>query len=301
MLKKVIKKGTDFSRGFCKDPLSHWPFVSISEKSFGNTAGFKQNFYGSIFSGYHRLSARPAANIQSKEASINVNALRKNGLVKLDNAIDKTVINKIRKKADKLYDEIQNPTNTKYIKVLAVDDIVKHLPEVFEVFNKNIIAIINGFFNSHFHIDEIVTRKTVHVPKNVLDMDEVYSNFWHCDSSPTCELAMFINLSDVTNQDGPTEAINKINTKKIIRKGKYSRDIDFNKQQVIGDKKQIVKFTGDAGAVMFAQTTKCLHRASIPEEGHVRDWLSFRLYPTANAEELQKIYKSPIYKYTHGK
>jgi hypothetical protein len=41
----------------------------------------------------------------------------------------------------------------------------------------------------------------------------------------------------------------------------------------------VVKFTGDAGSAILANTEHCFHRAGFPDEGNIRDIIQFQFTP----------------------
>ena len=68
--------------------------------------------------------------------------------------------------------------------------------------------------------------------------------------------------------------INKDNTRNIVKKGftKYKEGVSNG---IIENECEVVKFTGDAGKVLIADTNKCLHRGDIPEPYLSREMLVF--------------------------
>ena len=60
-----------FGQSFASDPLSHWPFTVIVRQCFGNTAGVRQNVFGTIHKIVRRLTGRRSVglfpNLETKE------------------------------------------------------------------------------------------------------------------------------------------------------------------------------------------------------------------------------------------
>lgn len=294
----------NFSRAFVSDPLAHWPFVQISRYAFGNTAGAKQNIYGGAQLAYCRLAGRwRRAPVEHAGAVAKARQLRRHGLVQFEDPIvPADLVARIRDRCDEII-RSEGMKDDKII-VLAGQDLVRKNPEVLRVLDIPLVrGMVSEFFGGGFHIDDVVYRRTFHVEEEVTRKGEVYSDYWHCDSSPTSELAMFINLLDVDDQSGPTMIVDKPNTRKFVRRYYKIRTQEALRgmNEAIDAQGAARAFTGRAGTMLLAQSTKCLHRASIPAKGRHRDWLSFRLYPVKGKTVSDRIYKDPVYRFTHGK
>tara|TARA_R110002074_G_scaffold402247_1_gene605685 strand:- start:259913 stop:260815 length:903 start_codon:yes stop_codon:yes gene_type:complete len=295
----------DFTKGFLKNPLAHWPFVNLSRAFYGNTAGAKQNLYGRAQLQYFRLLGkkdRSGSNArQMRKVTEAVQRIHHTGLYLIDKPVIATTnVIRIREKIELAFrDRISEGG---YIATVDSNELTERVPEVMEFVRSNLICnIIQDFFKSAFHIDQIVYRMTTYVPDEILQDKEIYSNFWHCDSSPTSELALFVNLVDVDENTGPTNAISKVKTKLLVRKHFSERNSFDPFAAYVDDERDVTRFIGPAGSVLFAQTTRCLHRASIPDPGKVRHWLSIRLYPKNAPMVTDRVYKDPVLRYTHGR
>ncbi|MGH7896719.1 MAG: hypothetical protein ACREQQ_02140, partial [Candidatus Binatia bacterium] len=66
----------------------------------------------------------------------------------------------------------------------------------------------------------------------------------------------------------------------LMRRGWGNRNEYRVPDDVVEDSGHVVVFTGPAGAVMIADTTRCLHRASNPAPGHHRDIIQFQFVPS---------------------
>ena len=303
---RAVDRAVRFARAFLKDPLAHWPFVDIARWMFGNTAGAKQNLYGGLQLLYHRLlghaGGKPATDPETKSG---VADLRRNGFLKVKQPLlNDEVIGKIQRKfAAKIKKE--NALNGgKYMVSYNSDEILREIPEVFEIVKNNRVReILRVYFGGGFHVHEIAYRRTLHVPKEITEQGEVYSDFWHCDSSPTSELALFVNLIDVTREQGPTMLIDKPTTRRFVRKF-YRGRRDTGTVKALGEAIErdghARTFIGAAGSMIFVQTTKCLHRASIPADGQQRDWLSFRFFPKRGSIVDNCVIDNAITRYTHA-
>ena len=190
-----------------------------------------------------------------------------------------------------------------YIRTWGSNEIANKVPEAFEVFTRDVQMLVEEHFNSYFTIDDILVRLTVHAPPEAIAESEVYSDEWHCDSSPTSELGMFVLLHNTSKEDGPTHAISKPDTRHLVRRYYKSRNrqsIDTFRDKLESAKGEM-QFVGKKGSVLFVETTRCLHRASIPSPGHKRMVLMIRLLPSGQVTDLTKTAKSQVYNWTHGK
>lgn len=295
-----FKRATRFIRHFVGAPLAHWPFVPISRKVFGNTAGFRQNLYGSLYSSYCRLFGKrsPGLFIDPEVRQL-ARDIRRNGFALAKGWLDLQTLQLVRGKILS-HTEKENEGRNEYMKTLKTNIIVKNVPEVFRLFTPRMTAVVEEYYGSSFLIDQTGFRLTYHVPDDVLREREVYSNHWHCDCCPSSQLAVFIILNDVSEADGPTAALSISDTREMIRKGYKSRnrndvhDVLFRAMDNHPAKAQLV---GPAGTILFANVARCLHRAGIPEPGRHREWLQFRLHPCLDATDTSRLRPAKIKEY----
>lgn len=288
-----------FASGFVNDPLAHWPFVPMSRTIFGNTAGARQNLYGHIHKKYCTLKgAKPKFLAKDEDTIRAAKTLKDTGFVKLDNWLDSADVAVVSKKMSDLVDQ-KGIQHDDYLTTLHSEEITKSIPEIFNFMTPKIQSILEDYFNSSVLVHETSFRRTFHIPQDVLDAGEVYSNHWHCDTCPISEIAMFVILSDVTPDDGPTAIIDRAATREMIGRGYKDRRDLATLIDYFEDNPAKAEMTGQAGTVLIAETSNCLHRAGVPAKGRRRDWLEFRLYPTTNKSCFSELKSSPIYKYTH--
>ena len=70
--------------------------------------------------------------------------------------------------------------------------------------------------------------------------------------------------------------ISKENTRKIVKRGfsKYKEGISNG---MIEKNYEVIKFVGDAGKALIADTNLCLHRGDIPKPNNFRDMIVYYL------------------------
>lgn len=78
-------------------------------------------------------------------------------------------------------------------------------------------------------------------------------------------LAIFVLLNDVAANSGPTSALNISATRKAVRYGYNSWNMDDPLIDAIEADPSRVEMTGPARTIMFIYVAKCLHQAGIPE------------------------------------
>lgn len=295
----LTNRAASFARGFASDPFTHWPFTVISRRVYGNLSGFRQNLYGSIDTGIHRLAGlshkKPACDAETKKLA---NDLRKFGFAKANGWIDPATIAKIRTPILAAA-ETQGSHLSEYFTILEAPTLAQHAPEAFDIFNPRINDFLEYYFGGPFLVNSGAFRLTRHVPESVLQQGEVYSDRWHTDSGPTSMLAIFVLLNDLGPDGGPTSAINIPATKDVVRQGYASRKETGQLTAQIENDPTRVEMTGPAGTIMFVNVARCLHRAGIPTEGKHREWLQFRLFPCRDATDTTRLRPAKILKYTN--
>ena len=112
MISRVLR----FGQSFVSDPLSHWPFTEIVRQCFGNTAGVRQNVFGTIHTVMRRLTGRRSVGFSSTpETKELVKDLKRSGLLLLDRILPEETLNRAVLAIERL-NENQGPLNG-YIRV----------------------------------------------------------------------------------------------------------------------------------------------------------------------------------------
>jgi thiol-disulfide isomerase/thioredoxin len=131
-----------------------------------------------------------------------------------------------------------------------------------------ILKQLEKFYNSKISVASIHIRRNFSIDESV--NKEVYSNNYHADSFTYNLFKMFINLMDVSIEQGPLHIYSKLDTKKFIKLNNYkNRNNYFNKEL----ENNVVRNTGNMGESFIANTTECLHKAGVVKKGNYRDIL----------------------------
>lgn len=126
------------------------------------------------------------------------------------------------------------------------------------------------------------------MPDDLLNYD-VYSNIWHQDSHDGNRLLkIFLLPHDVKNSDGPFHYLDEASVRKhwaLLRErwdwGKMKEIPRFEEENIL---------TGIKGDYLIIDTSRCTHRASIPE--NYRDILQITLYPSWRKTDDRKLYSN---------
>lgn len=155
-------------------------------------------------------------------------------------------------------------------KVSSMDyDFSEHV-ELEGAFPDTVREHIQSYFGSYFQVDEMRAYRTHPVPDNVSLRASTLN--WHVDQAPPTQIKLFILLTAVGPDDGPTEYLD-------APTGSFSRhDANIvNRSEVAAD--DYIQITGQRGTAYLFAPANVLHRAGHPENT-VRDIVYFRLYPS---------------------
>ncbi|MCB9989391.1 MAG: hypothetical protein H6868_08705 [Rhodospirillales bacterium] len=174
----------------------------------------------------------------------------------------------------------------------VLKDPLKKLPELALLIDENVKSQIEDFYGANFQIRQVVAWRNYHVPDE-FSHDEALSNFWHFDQISTALFQLFVNISDVTEKDGPFHAQPKERSDQLMKMGFNTRADYGIPLEELENTDYVLKHTGPAGTAMYCKTPICLHRADIPEKGHYRDIVSFHILPAKEAikDDWAKDYK----------
>lgn len=166
----------------------------------------------------------------------------------------------------------------------SIPFIYKLIPEVKELINPKISSIIENIYGEYFEIVNILCWRNYHVPPDIAKGKELYSQRWHIDQfPPQTLLKLFVNISNVTEEDGPFHIHSLDRTKQLIKGGynPYTSRQNYCSSLYDWLDKDSIKAIGEPGTAMLCNTTTCLHRASIPSMGHYRDIIQFQIVPAS--------------------
>lgn len=232
---------------------------------FKNVAGFDNNLKGLITKlKYLELKQNFQDNQLTEFAS--------RGFIKVEDLYNPELIDKIKTKYNQVIED------DKYTNKIVIDDKVycKHInrgltviPEAAELVNDKVRNLLQNYYRGHFKVMRFYCGRNYHIPKHVLDKQEVYANRWHCDGDNTTFVKLFVYLSDVTEMDGPFHIQRKKRTKELIKMGFGNRN--NYKIPVQELEKTVTKLKGQSGTVFMCNCQLGMHRAGVPNTNHYRD------------------------------
>jgi len=266
--------------------IYNWTNYNSGKIFFKNAAGFKNNL-----SGVRTKNKYQQEDFKIKESLIpKINELKTRGILPLGKFFDDALINRIMKKYNNMIEDDQfSLIRGKNINTVTYDGPIfsrqllmayKNLPEINELLTDDIKEMVEAYYQSNFKVMHLMCWRTYHVPKNPLNEKEVYSEHWHCDGKDTSILKLFVNLTDVTEDYGPFLIQPLERTKELIHLGFGDRHQYKLSDKVLEDPKHLIKAVGPAGTALLCNTQFCLHRASIPKEGRIRDIMQIQFIPS---------------------
>ena len=153
-------------------------------------------------------------------------------------------------------------------------------PEISQLITKEVRLILEEYYRSYFHIMLVRCWRNYSLPRDIIQSGkEVFSYRWHYDNTPPSVLKLFVNLSDVEDEDGPFHLQSIRRSRKIVRLGYRNRRRYNLPDSVIDSPQHVVKATGTRGSSIFCNTELCLHRAGLPASGRYRDIAQFKFVP----------------------
>ena len=187
--------------------------------------------------------------------------------------------------------------NDKYKIEFLIDENIKNLlNKILNNSLKNTMSYFEKYFNAKISPAYIMLKRHYHYERENIS-DEIFNNNFHNDAYALTHFKAFINLKDVSKNDGPLEIVSKNNTNKFIKKIKYKDRNDY--QNNINVDEFIYKNTGKKYDCFFFDPTQCMHRATIPNKDHFRDVIAITFVCLPNKLKIKQtlLNKLDIFKY----
>ena len=197
--------------------------------------------------------------IVNKNVDNNILKFHNSGFTKL-NINMSSIIDEYK---DKFFTNEDNEKKDVKRKFLLLNDLDKK-NFVLKVKNKLRPAIdqLERYFNCEIMIADIkLIRNYHHDDKDNLNV-EYYSNHFHQDSYLMTYNKIFVNLMDISEDDGPLEIIPDENKNLFIKSFNYK---DRDNHNTHGDNSLIYKNTGKKGDCFLFSSTRLFHRAGVPK------------------------------------
>jgi hypothetical protein len=233
-----------------------------------------------------RKRAELASDQTFTDESTYARELKTAGITELGQPFDDEVIDRI---ADKFDDVAENKEYT-YTRGTETEDyaygidstsfdFANRFPEVADVVTSPVTGVLKQYYGTWFKPVRVNMWRNHHVPPEVVESSEVFSNYWHADPHTADHVKLFVYLTDVTEDHGPFHTITTDESERVTRS--YRRDRDGVPHGYVEDTvDEVIRFTGPKGSTAFCNTQTNLHRAGIPAEGNYRDLLQMVFAPS---------------------
>lgn len=271
-------------RFYYRNPLN----VYLGQKVYGNDSGLLANLVGNFVQKKDSLLSRKKT-FHSAFVS-DVEHLKQKGWVRLDNIDFGDSLTQLRRKLDD-YCAVNAIPDSRRLEATTIgesDKFFAQFPEVKFVLTASLKQFIEQYYQANFRVLNVHLYRIYPVPEQ-LNAQKNYRPYgatgcWHNDGSTVESIKLFVLIDGVDDTQGPMHVIGADETKPIIRQKYYRFTTDGLPGSEIEKQANVIKFTGKAGTVLFANPNTCLHRASIPLSGKSRDMLVF--YLSSSSEPL---------------
>jgi hypothetical protein len=160
--------------------------------------------------------------------------------------------------------------------VRYVKDPVQRVPGLREVVTPHVASVLDAVYGGQWTVLNARLWRVSYLSPEERAYHH-YGNLWHCDQHPITTLKLFVQLSDgVTDDAGAFRFHNVPSTRLIMRAGYLGtgRQLIGPARRLAEDPRRIHLFDSPAGLAAFCNTTRCLHRAGVPQrEGATRGML----------------------------
>lgn len=292
-------KSAILRRFYYRNPLN----IYLGQKLYGNDSGYLANLVG-------RWALKKDRFLSNKisDAGLNkqrIEHLTKKGWLRLEDIQFGDLLDKIRRNLDRYCENKQIPDSQRLeISTIGGSDyFFSWFPEVKEVLTASLREFIEQYYQTYFTVLNVHLYRIFPVPAHLYQNDRYRpygaTSCWHNDGSTVESIKLFVLIDEVDESQGPMHVIGADQTKNIIGEKYYRYTIHGMPGSDLERKSQVIKFTGQAGTVLFANPNLCLHRASEPKSGKKRDMLVF--YLTSSSEPLPSDWeKKAIYQQSMG-
>ena len=252
---------------------------TVGKILFKNTAGLEANLEGrktrKMMEKYHKRNSTRNPKIIE---------FQKIGCIKLGIPFDNQLLQKVIEKYNQMIeDDKYSFVRSEYkgkVYSRMINRAHKQIPELKKMITEELLQMFEEHFRGNFQIVYTAMWRNYHVPSEIQAEKEIFSSGWHCDGSNTEEITLFINLSDVKEDDGPLHIQTKERTKELVKLGFKTRREPGLPLNVLEDPNYVIKHTGPPGSTVLANSSICMHKAGIPQSSHIRDIMQFRIQPS---------------------
>ena len=263
--------------------LKSFPFSQASRLIFGNNAGLMNNLGKNA-----RYLWRNNSNLTHE-----TRLLWNKGFVQLENHFhDKDLINHISKQFQEEVSRVEKTFDSTKPKVVYAVPLLDKIHGLEKIYTDKINTLLDAYFiNQSWSIVDISAWRNYFWEEagNV----DVNSDQWHNDEEKLNTIKLFIILSKgVAIENGATKIIDRIQTKKVMRRGYLSRErILPPAATYIANRAQINFMEGEIGNSFIFNPQICLHAAGRVKKNHFRDVICFTIQESKKAIPVEENFK----------
>jgi hypothetical protein len=258
--------------------------LAASRMIFKNNSGIMFNISGKVSEFYSQSKSRA----NNGEINEDAKQLAKKEYCRTGYQVEDDIIKSIQSKMDKYIDS-EHAITKKHSGVLAQKKLTtgsrdnpfsfhKYIPEISHIIGDEVLCAVRDYYNgAHVRPFEVILYRNFHIPPEDVEPG-VISNQWHHDGDYPDILKIFVNISNVTKDDGPFHLVSRQDSISHMADYEHPRGVPDN---VIKNSSNVVRATGPPGTTVIANTNQCLHRAGVPENGRTRDLLQIKLIPSS--------------------
>jgi hypothetical protein len=247
-----------------------------SRSTFGNVAGLRSNLDGAVEEARLRFRRRYPTDAARTLRSTGYQAM---------SPVDRSVMERIRSAYVGMIDDEAMSRPNGHTGALRqglcfsriVEDLFEKIPESRAVMTDEVAAIVRAYYGTDFKIQGTSAWRIHHVPGDLFQNTDLFSNRWHCDNRPTTWLKIFVHLQDISDADGPFHVLSLQDTRQAIKIGFANRTSYGSSLEFLNAK--AYRSVGPMGSILLTNTTRCLHRAGLAAEGHSRDMIEVKFAP----------------------
>ena len=161
-------------------------------------------------------------------------------------------------------------------------DVQSAVPDLPYLIDDAMAHAIRSCIGSNFTLYDVQLTRNYHVPQTLAQYD-LLSDRWHFDHKYNDILHLFVTLSDVDMDDGPTHILSApdsraLSISDLIVALELKDPNGGLPSSVIEAMPSLTRCAGPPGTMAMSYTSLCLHKAGAPQPGRIRDIMiiSFR-------------------------
>jgi len=198
---------------------------------------------------------------------------------------------------NKLLSKQEEKISSNFQKIVNEDvcfsfEITEEIQEkIFDILNRPLEHFVNELKN-YYGMSVVLSNALIRRNYSIDGSSEKFSNFFHTDGYTCALVKVFINLHDMSVDNGPLRYVFKKDAQQILK----NNQVNVNRIPEIKEDYLVNHNTGLKGDVFLCNTSDIIHAAGIPKLGFTRDILFFDLCALSKKNILHKIINNNIKK-----